>query len=67
MIRPVSALVRRYGQHVVPPFAELARDRGGVHTTGVLSISNLDVSGGLVTGEGRGFTGSSPYTLSFTL
>jgi hypothetical protein len=39
----------------------------GIHTTGVLSISNLDVSDGLVTGEGRGFTGFSPYTLSFTL
>ena len=39
----------------------------GVHTTGVLSISNLDVSDGLVTGVGRGFTGSSAYSLSFTL
>jgi hypothetical protein len=39
----------------------------GVHTSGVLSISNLAVSDGLVTGEGRGFSGSSPYSLSFTL
>jgi hypothetical protein len=39
----------------------------GIHTSGVLSISNLAVSGGLVTGEGLGFIGSSPYSLSFTL
>jgi hypothetical protein len=35
----------------------------GVHASGVLIISNLNVSGGLVTGEGRGLT----YSLSFTL
>jgi hypothetical protein len=39
----------------------------GVHITALLAISSLAVSGGLVSGVGRGFTGSSPYTLSFTL
>jgi hypothetical protein len=39
----------------------------GVRITALLTISNLDVSGGLVTGVGRGFTGSAPYTLSFKL
>jgi hypothetical protein len=39
----------------------------GIRTSGVLIISNLHVSGALVTGEGRGFIGSSPYSLSFTL
>jgi hypothetical protein len=39
----------------------------GVRATAVVSTSNLQVSDGLVTGEGSGFTGFSPYSLSFTL
>jgi hypothetical protein len=39
----------------------------GVRTTAIVSTRNLAISDGLVTGEGRGFNGFAPYSLSFTL
>jgi hypothetical protein len=49
-----------------PYIGQISVSGPGIHTSGVLSISNLEVSGGLVTGEGRSSTGPS-YSLSFTL
>jgi hypothetical protein len=39
----------------------------GVRTIAVVNSASLDVSNGLVTGEGGGFNGTMPYSLSFTL
>jgi hypothetical protein len=39
----------------------------GVNTTASVSSRNLSVSDGMLTGEGTGSAGSSPYNLSFTL
>ena len=39
----------------------------GVRTVALVSTRNVVISGGLVTGEGRGFNGFASYSLSFTL